>query len=99
MIQLIVAEELSIPPEKVRVLVIDPDLTPDGGPTTASRPTYIIGNAVRLSTQKLREIITKFLESTHSANPEKIAFSGGAVQVNNQNLSFSQIAKLMGDAG
>lgn len=97
--QLIVAEELSVPPEKVRVLVMDTDLTPDGGPTTASRQTYITGNAVRLATQKLREIITAFLENTYAVSPEKITFSGGSVQVNNQSLSFSQISKSMEDAG
>ena len=31
--------------ERVRVLVMDTDLTPDGGPTTASRQTYVTGNA------------------------------------------------------
>lgn len=97
--QLIVAEELSVPPEKVRVLVMDTDLTPDGGPTTASRQTYITGNAVRLATQKLRETITAFLKNTYAVSPEKITFSGGSVQVNSQSLTFSQIAKSMEDAG
>ena len=37
--RLTVAEEMSVPPEQVRVLVMDTDLTPNGGPTTASRQT------------------------------------------------------------
>ncbi len=39
-LQMIVAEEFQQPPARVRVLVMDTDLTPDGGPTTASRQTY-----------------------------------------------------------
>ena len=35
--RMIVAEEMSVPPEQVKVLVMDTDLTPNGGPTTASR--------------------------------------------------------------
>ena len=36
-LQMIVAEEFTLPAERVKVLVMDTDLTPDGGPTTASR--------------------------------------------------------------
>src|SRR5690606_26756077 len=34
--QTIVAEEMAVQPSQVRVLVMDTDLTPNGGPTTAS---------------------------------------------------------------
>ena len=44
-LQMIVAQEFGLPPGRVRVLVMDTDLTPDGGPTTASRQTYVTGNA------------------------------------------------------
>ena len=45
----VVAEELDIPPEDVRVLLGDTDYCPDGGPTTASRQTFVSGNAARLA--------------------------------------------------
>jgi xanthine dehydrogenase molybdenum-binding subunit len=45
--RLIVSEEMAVAPEKVRVLVMDTDLTPNGGPTTASRQTFVTGNASR----------------------------------------------------
>jgi len=35
------AEELGVPYNRVRVLLSDTDKTPDGGPTTASRQTYV----------------------------------------------------------
>jgi len=46
------AEELGIPIESVSVLLGDTDYCPDGGPTTASRQTFVSGNAVRLAAQQ-----------------------------------------------
>ena len=43
------AEELGIEASAVNVLLGDTDYCPDGGPTTASRQTYVSGNAVRLA--------------------------------------------------
>jgi xanthine dehydrogenase molybdenum-binding subunit len=42
-------EELGIPAEQVSVLLGDTDYCPDGGPTTASRQTFVSGNAARLA--------------------------------------------------
>lgn len=42
-----VAEELGIATENVSVLLGDTDVCPDGGPTTASRQTFVSGNAAR----------------------------------------------------
>jgi xanthine dehydrogenase molybdenum-binding subunit len=47
------AEELGLPQARVNVLLGDTDYCPDGGPTTASRQTFISGNAARLAAQKL----------------------------------------------
>ncbi|MEJ2128280.1 MAG: molybdopterin-dependent oxidoreductase [Woeseiaceae bacterium] len=46
------AEELGIPVEKVHVLLGDTDFCPDGGATTASRQSFVSGNAVRLAAEK-----------------------------------------------
>ncbi|RYD06987.1 hypothetical protein N752_01460 [Desulforamulus aquiferis] len=43
----IAAEELGIPFEWVRIISGDSGVTPDGGPSTASRQTYVSGNAVK----------------------------------------------------
>ena len=46
------AEELGIPVQNVHVLLGDTDYCPDGGPTTASRQSFVSGNAVRLAAKK-----------------------------------------------
>jgi xanthine dehydrogenase molybdenum-binding subunit len=47
-----VAEELGIPADNVNVLLGDTDYCPDGGPTTASRQTFVSGNAARLAARE-----------------------------------------------
>ncbi len=48
-----VAEELGIERDKVSVLLGDTDYCPDGGPTTASRQSFVSGNAARLAARKV----------------------------------------------
>jgi xanthine dehydrogenase molybdenum-binding subunit len=47
------AEELGLPRDRVGVLLGDTDYCPDGGPTTASRQTYVSGNAARYAAREL----------------------------------------------
>lgn len=49
----IAAQELGVPYHRVQVVVGDTATTPDGGPTTASRQTFVTGNAVRLAARRL----------------------------------------------
>lgn len=97
--QMLVAEEFSIPPGLVRVLVMDTDLTPNGGPTTASRQTYVTGNASRLAAQTLREAISAALAEKYDQPPQNIRFAADGVHVNGQTLSFSQVYSEMKTLG
>jgi CO/xanthine dehydrogenase Mo-binding subunit/aerobic-type carbon monoxide dehydrogenase small subunit (CoxS/CutS family) len=90
-LQMIVAEEFSISPTRVRVLVMDTDLTPDGGPTTASRQTYVTGNAARLAAQTLRQAIVSMLAEKYDQSPDLITFSEGAVQVADHAISYEDL--------
>lgn len=90
--QLAVAEELSVPPAAIHVLVMDTDLTPNGGPTTASRQTFVTGNAARHAARSLRETVTGTLAETYDLPPEKIAFRDGRVYVGEKALSWAEIA-------
>ena len=47
-----VAEELGTSSDMVSVLLGDTDVCPDGGPTTASRQTFVSGNAARLAARE-----------------------------------------------
>jgi selenium-dependent xanthine dehydrogenase len=90
-LRMIVAEELSMPPEKVRILVMDTDLTPDGGPTTASRQTYVTGNAARMAAKTLRAAMTSALAEKYDRPPEQIHYIEGLAQVDGLSIPMSDV--------
>ncbi len=90
-----VAEEMCVPAEQVRVLVMDTDLTPDGGPTTASRQTYVTGNASRYAAKTLRNAITATLAEKYDVKPERIRFENGRVHANGHSMSLGEVAQEM----
>lgn len=94
-LQMTVAEEFQVAPERVRVLVMDTDLTPDGGPTTASRQTYVTGNAARHAAQALRQAIASSLAEKYDCPPEQVRFIEGLAQVGDQRLPLGEVVELL----
>jgi xanthine dehydrogenase molybdenum-binding subunit len=94
-LQLIVAEEFSVLPEKVSVLVMDTDLTPDGGPTTASRQTYVTGNAAHYASTTLKQAITATLAEKYDQPPDDIHFIEGLVQVGETQVRLGQVVEVL----
>jgi len=68
-------------------LVMDPDRTPDGGPTTASRQTYVSGNAARLAARTMREQMQAVLAEKFDVHPDVIAFHEGLAYVDEGRLA------------
>ncbi len=97
--RLTVAEEMAVSPEQVKVLVMDTDLTPNGGPTTASRQTYVTGNASRYAAKTLRDAITATMAEKYDVRPEQIRFQDGIVHVNGHSLTYAEVAKEMKATG
>ncbi len=75
----IVTEELGVPYEKVDVLVADTDLTLDGLATTASRQTYVTGNAARYACREARVLLAKTASEMLDAAPDSLIFKDGFV--------------------
>ena len=98
-LQMIVAEELAVPADRVKVLVMDTDLTPDGGPTTASRQTYVTGNAARYAAQTLREAISTTLAEKYDQPPDQIRFVEGLAQVNGHQVELGEVVEIMQNEG
>lgn len=75
-----IAEEvLDVEPSKVRVVVADTMRTPDGGATTASRQSFITGNAVRLAALELRALILTVASEELDAPPDDLRLAEGEV--------------------
>lgn len=94
-LQLIAAEELSLNPDNVRVLLSDTDLTPDGGPTTASRQTYMTGNAVRHAADVLLQAMRSTLAEKFDVAPESVRFVEGLAQMNGSKVSMGEVVEMM----
>ncbi len=93
------AEELGLPFERVKVLLSDTDLTPDGGPTTASRQTFVTGNAARLAARTLRDALATTLAEKYDQPPASIRFEEGLARVNGHTVPLGEAAVLMKQEG
>ena len=93
------AEELGLPYKKVRVLLSDTDLTPDGGPTTASRQTFMSGNAVRHAAIGLRDSLSSVLSEEFDYPPEQLRFEEGLVHVNGTSVKFGEAVQMARSLG
>ena len=91
-LRLIAAEELGQAPGRIDVLLSDTDLTPDGGPTTASRQTFVTGNAVRHASRALRQMLTTELAEHFDKPPDQIRFIEGLAQVNGHTIDLAAVA-------
>ena len=73
----IFATALGVPAGSIQIIGADTDITPDAGKTSASRQTYVSGNAARLSGEALRALI---LERMNVANDADLSFGSGKIR-------------------
>lgn len=93
------AEELHVAYDKVKVLLCDTDRTPNGGPTTASRQTFMTGNAARLAAVALREAITQSAAEMMDVAPEDIRYEEGLLRYNGHSVELGKIVGWMKSNG
>ena len=74
----IFASALGVPVTEIRLVGADTDKTPDAGKTSASRQTFVSGNAARLSGEKLRRQIIERLNVSQNA---EFSFKGSKLLV------------------
>ncbi len=90
-----VAEELGLTWGRVRALLSDTDLTPDGGPTTASRQTFVTGNAARLAATTMREALAQTAAEHMDVPPAQLRFEEGLVRYNGHSVPLGEVVKWM----
>ena len=94
-LQMIASEEMGVPLERVRVLLSDTDLTPDGGPTTASRQTFVAGNAVLHAARYLRQAAAATAAEHLDGPPGEVRFLDGSAQVGDRRVPLGTVAGWM----
>jgi CO/xanthine dehydrogenase Mo-binding subunit/aerobic-type carbon monoxide dehydrogenase small subunit (CoxS/CutS family) len=80
----IAADALGLPPRAFRMVVGDTDLTADAGKTSASRQTFVSGNAVRLAAEDLRR---KILALANAGPKAKLTLEGARLTISDGEAS------------
>ncbi len=75
----IASDELGIPVDRIAITQPDTAETPKTGPTTASRQTFLTGNAVVLACQTLKEEVYARAAEILDVDPAELAFEGSRV--------------------
>ena len=68
----LVAEELGLPPERVHVELPDTAIAPETSPSTASRQSFMSGNAALMAVRELRAELSHRAADILDASPESI---------------------------
>jgi 4-hydroxybenzoyl-CoA reductase alpha subunit len=78
-VQTLVAEELGLALDQVRVVAADTDLCPVDLGAYSSRGTFMIGNAVIDACRKLRTLLVQAVAEAWQVEPARVRFVEGAV--------------------
>ena len=73
----IVAEELGVPLDYIRVLSADTDLTPVDLGAYSSRVTFMLGNACIDAAQKIKKMVRDSVSEVWNCKPAAVALAGG----------------------
>ena len=93
----IFAEALGVPLSAVRLVGADTDLTPDAGKTSASRQTFVSGNAARLAAEALR---ARILRLVNAADDARLRLAPGRVLIEEAGKRHEiALSRLEADAG
>ncbi len=98
----IAAEVLGIRPEQIRLFVADTRCTTNAGATSASRQTYISGNAVKQAAEKLAAVLLTEAVNQLRRPKSALVFKDGFVKDSadeNCCIAFSQLAQSASQKG
>jgi len=88
--KMIAAQELGLEPGQVAIIAGDTATCPNSGPSTASRLTYVVGNAVREAGFKMRESL---LELAGGGGEESVGWEDGRLTMGGETLELAQAAQ------
>jgi nicotinate dehydrogenase large molybdopterin subunit len=101
-LSLIAAEVLGIEPQTVRLVTADTKFTTNAGATSASRQTYISGNAVKQAAEQLADVLKTEAANKLRAAKSALVFDRGCVAVAGQAekcIAFAELAKRIKSKG
>src|SRR5437016_10143594 len=90
----VVAEELQVDIDRIRITASDTSKVPNASPTAASSGADINGKAAQAAAIALRERLREFASGHFKVAPEQVVFRNNQVQVGDKTISFIELVKL-----
>ena len=90
----VVAEELQVDIDRIRITASDTSKVPNASATAASSGADINGKAAQAAAVALRERLAQFAAEHFKVAPENVLFRNNQVQVGDKSVSFSELVKL-----
>jgi 4-hydroxybenzoyl-CoA reductase alpha subunit len=97
-VRTIVAEELGLAPEDVRVIAADTDLCPVDLGAYSSRVTFMVGNATIDACRKLKQPIVEAVAEQWKVPPESVTMALGLVRAGSEHSMSSRDAFRLAEA-
>ena len=88
----VVAEELKIDIDRIRVTASDTAKVPNASATAASSGSDLNGMAALDAARKLRRRLTAFAAETWGVDPSAVEFDDGKVRIGDEQVSFAELA-------
>ncbi|HZK83815.1 MAG TPA: molybdopterin cofactor-binding domain-containing protein [Desulfosporosinus sp.] len=92
----IVAEVIGVNFEDILVTSADTGVTPDGGATSASRQTYISGNAAHLAAQEVKQVLVEEAAELFGVETEQVTIRDRQVFIKGFEQNCKSIQEVIG---
>jgi CO/xanthine dehydrogenase Mo-binding subunit len=93
----LVAQELGIPYDDTFIISADTSRTPDAGPVSASRSTYVQGNSAVKASQDLKKSMSELAGELLHTDPNQLQYQNGLVFDQNDPSRFITFHHLAGE--
>ena len=90
----VVAEELQVDVDRIRITASDTSKVPNASPTAASSGSDMNGKAAQAAAQEIKRRLSEFAAKHLDAAPETIAFRANRVHAGDRSISFNELVKL-----
>lgn len=87
----IVADELGVPFDKVRISATDTSKVPNASATAASSGTDLNGRAAQFAARQVRQRLAEYVAEKQNCRPEQVIFANGQVSGPDAVMSFEQL--------
>jgi xanthine dehydrogenase large subunit len=90
----VVAEELAVDIDRIRITASDTSKVPNASPTAASSGSDINGKAAQAAARAIKQRLTDFAARHFGVAPDAIVFRANAVHAGQKSIGFDELVKL-----